>query len=157
MVVVERQKSVKNKLKKLEKNHCSLMLSLQWTQKELGRVKGELKEENVLTASIREATKPRRRGRVGHRRKLEEMTKRPRYDLCVQECFYGSALVSYSPVSEYAKLETPELYPDWKRLARSWTDYSKIVRESGEKSVFGAAREEIDPRCPLQLAWNARP
>lgn len=53
MVEVEKLRSVKKRLKKMKKSHCSLMVSLQLTEKELIRMKRDSREKGFLIESIR--------------------------------------------------------------------------------------------------------
>lgn len=66
---------------------------MQLTQKELKPLSGDLEEKNVLTEGLRKAAKARKGGGGGQVRELREGTKRRRYNIYVQECFYGFAWV----------------------------------------------------------------
>lgn len=59
MIAVKKLNLVKEKLRKIWEDHYSLTVSLQSTQKELDRVKGEFKENCVLSESLREAANAR--------------------------------------------------------------------------------------------------
>lgn len=82
------------------------MVSLQWTQKKLQRVEGELREKHVLAGSLRKASNL---GGWRQSRAPGELTNHRRYEICAQECLYGFVRVVYDRILKYAKLETSEL------------------------------------------------
>lgn len=103
----------------MEEDHYSLTESLQLTQKKLRRVSGNLKENNVLIRRVRKAAKARKHVGGGQRRGSGEGTKRERYDVSVQECFYSIAQGATDWVLDYAKLKTSEPCSDRRSVARS--------------------------------------
>lgn len=61
----------------MEQNKQRLMESLQLTQKELERVREELKKMSVVTAGLQEAVKLENCGKVGRERSPGEVTETP--------------------------------------------------------------------------------
>lgn len=92
----------------MKENCYRLTVRLQLTQKELDRLSGELEEKDVLIESLRKAAKAGTPVKGGQGRGLEEMENRRRYEIFVQECFYGFALVLYGRVLEILTVETSE-------------------------------------------------
>lgn len=71
--------------------------------------------------------------------------RRWRYDITVEDCFYGFARLVYDQVLEYEKLETLELSSDWESKARGWMNWLETVGESADGSVFVVEKKEMDP------------
>lgn len=65
MVAVEKLTYIRMELKMTEDDHHSLMASLQLAQKDLERVKGELRREECLIETTREAAEARKCGGRG--------------------------------------------------------------------------------------------
>lgn len=156
-VAMEKLNLEKRELKNIREDHYKLMISLQLTQKKLGRVRGEAKKKELLTESFSMASKGMERGGEGPGRGQEELPKRRRYENYMQECFYGFGRVVYGQVLKYAKVETSELCFDLVSVARSWKNESEIIGESEVSSLFVLAKKGMVLRCPLQLASETRP
>lgn len=62
MEVVNKLNSVEMEPKETRENQCSLMTTLQLTKNVLGRVRGALREKNVLVESLQKAARARNRG-----------------------------------------------------------------------------------------------
>lgn len=81
---------------------------------------------------------------------------RRRYEICLEECFYGFTRVVYNLVLDYAIMETFELCSGWENVARRWDNRSETVgdigEESAEGSMFLVEEKDIVPRRPLRLA-----
>lgn len=103
MLLVEKPKPRARDLRKIEEHNHRIAVRLPLAQKK-ERVKRELKERHTLNESVRERAKARKRGRERQKRVLGEMMQRRRYELCVQECFYGLLRVVCDRVLEYARL-----------------------------------------------------
>lgn len=72
LVAVEKLNSVKMKLRRMKEDHYSLMVSLQLTQKESTWLRGDLKQKHVLTESLREVAKARKRDRERQRERARK-------------------------------------------------------------------------------------
>lgn len=97
MAVAEKLNSVKVKLKKMNEDQYSLMVSLQLAQKELKRVKGESKKKDVLIESLREAAKAKKPGGRGQERGPGESNEPPTVrDLCARMglCLFAGSVRS---------------------------------------------------------------
>lgn len=98
MAVLEKLDLIKDKLKNMKEDPYSLSISLQLTQSQLERVKGELKKKNVLTESLRKAPRARKRGGRGQGRGSTKAKKRQWYEICARECFmalHGLCTIEY--------------------------------------------------------------
>lgn len=138
IALVEILSSVGEELKMMKKHHYSSMVFLRLMQKELGRMRGELKEKNFLIESLRGAAEERKQGGEEQERRPGEVIERRRYVICVQECSHGFARVAYNRVLEYGKLEMSELWFDWESVARSLKNRSEIA---GRGEWFCSRRE----------------
>lgn len=132
------------------------MVSLKLTQKELERRRGEIKEEDVVIESLWEAAMIRTVAKQGKRRGAGEVTKRQRYDIGVQECFYGFARAVRDRVLDCAKLEEFEFCFDWENVARSRKNRGGMVGKRKDGSLYLVGQNEMVPRCPFQLATQIK-
>lgn len=152
MELLQKFNSVKGELKKMKEDYYSLMQSLKLSQKEVERLVGKLKEQDILIDSLREAGKATKcRGRERDEEK-GGVRKRRKYDIEVQERFYGFARFVYDRILDYAKLEASELCFDWESVARSWKNRSEEVGEVREGSAFVVGDKEMVPRSPVEVA-----
>lgn len=85
------------------------------------------------------------------------MKTRRLFETCGQECFSGFALVLSIRVLKCGKPEIFELCSDRDSVAQSWKNGSKIVGESGKRSVVVLGETAMIPRCFLQLALDTEP
>lgn len=109
MVIANKIVWVKEKIKSRWIDHYSSRVSLQFRQKKLKRVNGELREKTFLIESLRNAWKAAEDGRGGQQRELGKVTNRQRYAICVQGYFYSFARVLYGLVLRYEGLEPSQL------------------------------------------------
>lgn len=87
----------------------------------------------------------------------EEVEKRRRYEIRVQECFCGFAWTVYSRILDYANSETFELCLHWDSVAWREKNQSEAVKKSGDGSMLVAEENKMDLRCSLQLESEIGP
>lgn len=105
VILVKRVSSPKGEMRSLREKLHSLMISLKLTQKELGRVREEMKKRDDLIESLLESAKMGTVGEQRNQRGPAKVTKRRRYEGGVQKCLFGFAGTVYDRVLEFAKFK----------------------------------------------------